>query len=549
MKYYLLLLFLITNRILFAQSFHFISETEDTKIDTSGITDIGFDGKYPKYIGNPVLGRGIAGRFDDQGVVDPSIVKTGDSSYVMIYVGQPSTFYTPRLGRAVSSDGLNWVKTDSVFSPQSNGGSGLKNRYQWEGRTIYDNDTLKMWYQAADTTNYVFQTFYAYSLDTGKTWTRYSNNPVFGVDAGNAGWAANYAGFRSVIKKDSSYYAFFEGRGTESESFGIGSAISPNGKDWINLSPSSPVIKSNESWNTGQSLLPTVFLQGNKFVCFYSINNIDTTQTGKTGYAVSYDGITWYKNASNPVTNLRSSHGEWDNGYLVGVMQILKTSTVDNNYIMYYRAGAHSGGALFKIGAIILNELPLPVELSSFSSILIDRNVELNWSTKSEFNNKEFMIERKLYGQSDWIKLGQVPGHGNSNISNNYNYFDYNLNSGNYNYRLKQIDYNGNYKYFNLSNNVLINLPVKFSLYQNYPNPFNSTTKIKYDLPIASKVELKLFDGLGREMNVLINSFQNAGYYEINYNASNLASGVYYYQLTAMSNFNYLKTMKFIYSK
>jgi hypothetical protein len=76
-------------------------------------------------------------------------------------------------------------------------------------------------------------------------------------------------------------------------------------------------------------------------------------------------------------------------------------------------------------------------------------------------------------------------------------------------------------------------LPTEYTLYQNYPNPFNPTTTIKYDLPSASEVSLIIYDILGRKVKELVNTKQQAGRYEIQFNASNIASGVYIYQLVA----------------
>jgi hypothetical protein len=80
------------------------------------------------------------------------------------------------------------------------------------------------------------------------------------------------------------------------------------------------------------------------------------------------------------------------------------------------------------------------------------------------------------------------------------------------------------------SNNLI---PTEFTLYQNYPNPFNPTTTIKYDLPNASDVSLIIYDILGRKVKELINTKQQAGRYEVQFDATNLASGVYIYQLIA----------------
>ena len=98
---------------------------------------------------------------------------------------------------------------------------------------------------------------------------------------------------------------------------------------------------------------------------------------------------------------------------------------------------------------------------------------------------------------------------------------------------MKQIDNNGNINYHNLSGEVIVGVPTKFDISQNYPNPFNPTTKINYDLPFDSKVSIRLFDMTGKEVAQIVNATQTAGYYTAQFNGSNLASGVYFYNIIA----------------
>ena len=88
-------------------------------------------------------------------------------------------------------------------------------------------------------------------------------------------------------------------------------------------------------------------------------------------------------------------------------------------------------------------------------------------------------------------------------------------------------------------------LPAKFSLYQNYPNPFNPATTIKYDIAKNSDVKIALYDILGREVQILVNQFLNAGTYEVNLDASNIATGTYFYKISAGS-FTDIKKMVII---
>jgi len=85
--------------------------------------------------------------------------------------------------------------------------------------------------------------------------------------------------------------------------------------------------------------------------------------------------------------------------------------------------------------------------------------------------------------------------------------------------------------------------PIRFVLKQNYPNPFNPSTTIKYELPEAADVKLKVFDLLGREVSVLVNEIRSRGVHEVKFNGNNLASGVYLYRMQAG---NYVETRKLL---
>lgn len=178
------------------------------------------------------------------------------------------------------------------------------------------------------------------------------------------------------------------------------------------------------------------------------------------------------------------------------------------------------------------NTTPLPVELSSFTSNVNRNEVTLNWTTSTETNNKGFEIERTKAAIINWESVKFVNGAGSSNAPINYSFEDKNLTSAKYKYRLKQIDYNGNFKYYELSNEVEIGVPSKFELSQNYPNPFNPQTKINFSLPFDTKVMLKVFDLTGREVAALVNGdVKPAGYYSVEFNGTGFASGLYIYRI------------------
>lgn len=178
---------------------------------------------------------------------------------------------------------------------------------------------------------------------------------------------------------------------------------------------------------------------------------------------------------------------------------------------------------------------PLPVELLSFSSFVVDNDVTLNWSTATETNNAGFQIERskKLEVRSEeWNSIGFVNGSGTTTKIKSYSYKDENLAAGKYLYRLKQIDLDGTFEYSNIIEAEVLS-PSEFILEQNYPNPFNPNTRIQFAIGSKQFVSLKIFNSLGEEAASLVNEEKSAGFYKIDFNASHLSSGIYYYKIIA----------------
>ncbi|MEO8513343.1 MAG: T9SS type A sorting domain-containing protein [Ignavibacteria bacterium] len=196
---------------------------------------------------------------------------------------------------------------------------------------------------------------------------------------------------------------------------------------------------------------------------------------------------------------------------------------------------------------------PLPVVLSSFDAAVNRRDVNLNWVTESEINNKGFAVERRLKtteGQfTQWKEISFVDGRGNSNSNVSYSFSDKKLNSGAYQYRLKQLDFNGNYEYHSPANNsdLVVGKPGSFDVSQNYPNPSNPKSKIDFQMPFDGKVSIKVYDVIGREVATLINDFKPADFYTVEFDGSNVSSGIYFYRITAEGdNRIFTKTMKMI---
>jgi hypothetical protein len=207
-----------------------------------------------------------------------------------------------------------------------------------------------------------------------------------------------------------------------------------------------------------------------------------------------------------------------------------------NDYDEKYSVG---DGRFYSQGTAVVDFINvLPVELSFFIAAQNENCITLSWKTATEVNNYGFDIEKKISKGSnikdEWNKIGFVEGHGNSSSPKEYSYVDKNLTGGSkYKYRLKQIDNDGRFEYSDVLDVEV--LPNEYSLLQNYPNPFNPVTNFKFQIVKPGLVTLKIYDILGKEVGTIVNKELKAGYYSYKWDASKLATGIYFYRITAGS--------------
>ncbi|MBS4032994.1 MAG: T9SS type A sorting domain-containing protein [Ignavibacterium sp.] len=166
--------------------------------------------------------------------------------------------------------------------------------------------------------------------------------------------------------------------------------------------------------------------------------------------------------------------------------------------------------------------------------------------TASELNNMGFEIERSVNSigvrNLIWEKIGFVEGNGTTTETNHYTFINNSLSQGVYQYRLKQIDFDGTFEYSQVVEAEIF-IADEFILNQNHPNPFNPSTTISWQLPLGSWLTLKVYDLMGREVVTLLNEYKPAGSYEIEFNASHLSSGVYFYTLKTDNNISTRKLL------
>ena len=278
-------------------------------------------------------------------------------------------------------------------------------------------------------------------------------------------------------------------------------------------------------------------------------------------YKTTDSGSTWNETILGPDQLLLGMYfNDEQNGWIVGVDYsngnmgiVYRTTDAGTNWV---NQSIPSIDALFKIifinsntgwatggnGNIITTEGSTPVELSSFTAEVNGNNVGLNWRTATEKNNSGFEIFRSIKYDNNWNQIGFVEGHGTTTDENNYSFTDKNLKAGSYSYKLVQVDFDGTQNESKIINVEVSSQPKEYSLSQNYPNPFNPSTTIEYSIPEGGNVKLVVYNSLGEEVAVLENNFEEAGSYKINFDASKLSSGIYYYRLNS-GEFSSIKKM------
>ncbi len=301
-------------------------------------------------------------------------------------------------------------------------------------------------------------------------------------------------------------------------------------------------IDENTGWASGSGLdvnggviLKTTNGGGNWFLQHNGYNRFIYSvffNNSSSGWAVGDEGIMFSTQNGGIDWELQGS-GTFADLYAVNVKSFQNGLSVGND------------GTILKY-VKDSNSAVLPVELNSFEVISKGGNVELNWFTATEVNNKGFEIERKA--DNVWKTIGFISGKGTTTNPSKYYFIDDLRNTsfnGNVAYRLKQVDYNGTYKYSDEVSVQVNSNPAEYSLMQNYPNPFNPSTVIKYSVKENTQVILKVFDILGREVSTLLDEEKPAGTYTINFDAAKagLSSGTYFYTIKAG---NFVQTKKML---
>lgn len=187
----------------------------------------------------------------------------------------------------------------------------------------------------------------------------------------------------------------------------------------------------------------------------------------------------------------------------------------------------------------VVDESALPVELEYFAISTDSDMPKLEWATATEYENYGYYVERKYVGfnnennDDNWVEIAFVEGQGTKRTRTEYSYIDDSIEkSGQYFYRITQMDYDGQTETFD-SVEFFQDTPQEFSLLPNYPNPFNPITTIPFKIASESNVSIIVYDILGRRIQTLVNETVVPGTYTVQFDGSRFASGVYLVRMVA----------------
>ncbi len=207
------------------------------------------------------------------------------------------------------------------------------------------------------------------------------------------------------------------------------------------------------------------------------------------------------------------------------------------NYYILDAADIDRTGWELEIPEMLSDETP-PIRISSFTATVNNGAVTLNWKAENEVDNLGFEVFRSQDQNGGFNLLSGFQANpllkskGNSTSENKYYYKDETVEiRKSYYYKIADLNYAGLKSFHEIISVTIRPELLSYFLEQNYPNPFNARSKIVFYLPVAEKVSLKVYDLNGKEIVTLVNEQRSAGRNQINFNASFLASGTYFYRI------------------
>jgi hypothetical protein len=403
--------------------------------------------------------------------------------------------------------GASWYK-NSRNPILSGGTSGALNRHLFMPCVLYNADSARyeMWFAASagsGTPNWCpYRIGYAVSKD-GINWTM-NPSPVLSPDPGT--WEKYTVEQPMVIRENGKYKMWYTGSPDWVKTM-IGYATSPDGINWTKH-PGNPVMRPGTSaWEVGGPYSCTVKPSGSGYRMWYGAYGALSPYFGQIGYATSSDGITWQPDTVNNPVVRTGGQGQWDALWVI-TPQVLQVG--DTHYMWY--TGSYSAEGARRGGLAISNDMGM--SWTKLSNAILQPTVNAWDGTYVELGTVLLRGDTldMWYAGAAAPSYRWMIGHATSELITHVS-------------------------------ERTAGIAQEFMLSQNYPNPFNPRTGIRYQVSGVSDVKLVVYDLLGREVTVLANERKAPGSYEVTFDASAFASGVYLYQMTAG---NFVQTRKMV---
>jgi predicted GH43/DUF377 family glycosyl hydrolase len=390
----------------------------------------------------------------------------------------------------------------------------------WDVREIYPcpmlfrDSVYHLWYTGWDGTADFRYTRSGYARSTnGFTWIKHTT-PV--LDVGNSGaWDSYDAEACAVLYDSAQYKMWYSGYSSTQVYQQIGYATGVNETTWTKHTNPVLVPGSTGSWDVAAVMWPYVLRSssGGGFKMWYTGWNGSKLADGawinnQIGYATATDETTWTKHPLNPVLSPGPS-GSWDDARIFYAAVVYDSAA--HLYYMFY-TGMNKATEVQRIGVATSSD---GISWTKYSgNPVLSPGGTGSWDAKWVIGGGAVMVRdtfRLLYTGTDASGITRFGYATSPRI-------------------LYGVTEGGS------------EVPQSYMLAQNYPNPFNPITGVRYEVSGVSEVKITVYDLLGREVAVLVNERKQPGSYEVSFDASGLASGVYMYRMHA-GNFVQSRTM------
>jgi hypothetical protein len=253
--------------------------------------------------------------------------------------------------------------------------------------------------------------------------------------------------------------------------------------------------------------------------------------------------------ASSYIGNLSPTDGSWGGVYEKAHGGISTFNWAPGTYTVHLRAqdnstakSVNNWGAWSTTTLTVLSGISTPgaVSLSFFNHLVSTQGVTLKWATQSELESKLWEIERSASAAGPYVKIAEKEARGTTNQPTEYEYFDVSVAPQRvYYYQLVEVSRSGDRTPYGPLEVKTLG-PASFALGAPIPNPFSGQAEIRFQLPVASNVSLKIYNITGQLVNTLVSEARPAGYYSVPWNGKNdkgqtMSNGVYFYSLEAGS--------------